>query len=262
MEENEYLIDYYSSYDEDIRLTSKHGQVEYITTMKYINDYIEKGSTVLEVGAGTGRYSIALSRVGYKVTAIELVPHNIEVFKSKLTDEDDVVVEQGNALDLSRYEDNTFDAVLLFGPMYHLYKKEDKIQALNEAKRVVKDTGKIFVAYCMNEAPMIQFAFKEDGNNILEIIKENEMTKDFKLLAEPCDIFELVRIEEINELNDVCGLNRSKIIGTDMFTDYIKERIDSWSDEIYELYLNYHLTICERMDVIGLSNHTLDILTK
>lgn len=58
--ENNFLEQYYNLYDEDGRLSSKHGKVEFITTMKYIHDYVKPGAKVLEVGAGTGRYSIAL----------------------------------------------------------------------------------------------------------------------------------------------------------------------------------------------------------
>ena len=55
MKTNQYIIDYYNSYDEDSRLSPKHGTVEFLTTMRYIEKYIKPGSRVLEIGAGTGR---------------------------------------------------------------------------------------------------------------------------------------------------------------------------------------------------------------
>ena len=60
----DYLENYYNSFNEDERLSPQHGQVEYITTMKYIRDYLERGqkAKILEVGAGTGRYSIPLAQ--------------------------------------------------------------------------------------------------------------------------------------------------------------------------------------------------------
>ena len=80
----DYLENYYNSFDEDKRLLSKHGQVEYITTMKYIHEYLNgaKKARILEVGAGTGRYSIALAREGHSVSAVELIQHNIDVLIS------------------------------------------------------------------------------------------------------------------------------------------------------------------------------------
>ena len=83
METNQYLINFYNNYDEDSRLKSRHGTVEFLTTMHYIEKYLKFGSRILEIGAGTGRYSHALARQGYIVNAIELVEHNINVFKQK-----------------------------------------------------------------------------------------------------------------------------------------------------------------------------------
>ena len=68
---------------------------------------------------------------------------------------------QGTALDLSRYQDNTFDITLLFGPMYHLFSYEDKLKALSEAKRVTKKDGIIFVAYVMNEYSVLVHGFRD-----------------------------------------------------------------------------------------------------
>ena len=80
METKDILSQYYSSYDENHRLTSRHGMVEFLTTMRYIEKYLQPGMRILEIGAGTGRYSHSLARNGYHVDAVELVQHNIEIF--------------------------------------------------------------------------------------------------------------------------------------------------------------------------------------
>lgn len=77
METTQYLVDFYNHYDEDCRLTSRHGTVEFLTTMRYIEKYLKSSDHILEIGAGTGRYSHTLARQGYTVNAIELVEHNI-----------------------------------------------------------------------------------------------------------------------------------------------------------------------------------------
>jgi len=75
MERADILNSIYSNCDEDARLLkSRHGQLEYLTTMRYIHKLVPTGSKVMEVGAGTGRYSIALAKEGYDVTALEFVP--------------------------------------------------------------------------------------------------------------------------------------------------------------------------------------------
>ena len=117
---------FYASIDEDSRLNrSRHGQMEYVTTMEYIHRYAAKGAKILEVGAGTGRYSIALAKEGYSVTAVELVEHNLDILKANSADLENLQAYQGDALDLSRFGDGTFDITLVFGPMYHLYDQED-----------------------------------------------------------------------------------------------------------------------------------------
>ena len=116
------LINYYNKFNEDKRLNTKHAQVEFLTAMKYIKDYLKKGDKILDIGAGCGKYSITLSEMGYDVTAIELVKHNLRVIQKK---SDKVKAFLGNALDLSRFDDDSFDVTLLFGPMYHLISKED-----------------------------------------------------------------------------------------------------------------------------------------
>ena len=127
-----YITDYYNNYNEDARTKSRHGSVEFTTNMKYIRAYVPQGARILDVGAGTGVYSMALAMDGYDVHAIELVEHNIEVFRSNLAAcGAEIPVEQGNAMDLSRFSDGSFDAVLLFGPLYHLYTKEDKLTVLD-----------------------------------------------------------------------------------------------------------------------------------
>ena len=77
MQPNRYLNEFYQSYDEDLRLTTRHGSVEFLTTMRYLERYLKPGDRLLEVGAGTGRYAHALARRGWLVDAVELVEHNI-----------------------------------------------------------------------------------------------------------------------------------------------------------------------------------------
>lgn len=258
-----YITDYYNSFNEDARTKSRHGSVEFTTNMKYIRQYVPQGGKILDVGAGTGVYSMALAMDGYDIHAIELVEHNIEVFRANLRESGaDIPVEQGNALDLSRYADGSFDAVLLFGPLYHLYDKADKLTVLREAKRVLKPDGHIFAAYCMNEATIILDAFGGDGSHMMHYLTSGMLTADYHCISKPADLFEMVRLEDIDELNRETGLHRVKIVASDLFTHYIQDRVDSFSDEVYQAYVKYHLAICERPDLIGATNHSLDILTK
>ena len=81
MNAHDYLSAYYADYDEDGRLLTRYGHVEFLTTMTYIGKYLRPGMRILEIGAGTGRYSHALARQGYRIDAVELLACNIDLFK-------------------------------------------------------------------------------------------------------------------------------------------------------------------------------------
>lgn len=254
------ISDYYNQYDEDNRLKRRHSRVEYLTTNKYIHQYLKKGDKIIEIGAGTGAYSIPLASEGYDVTSIELVEHNLNILKSKITDNMNIKAYQGNALDLSRFEDESFDITLVLGPMYHLFTKEDKVKCLLEAKRITKKDGHIFVAYCMNEGTIISYVFVSNG--LKEVTSKDLLTEDWHCKSDPEKIFEMVRIEDIDEYNQEAGLNRIIIVATDGASRYIKDYLDKVDSKTFEKWLDYHFHVCERMDLIGATNHSLDILVK
>ena len=256
------LEEYYNNYDEEGRLLSRHGQVEYLTTVRYIEECLEGISTpsILEVGAGTGRYSVTLAKQGRQVTAFELIEHNLEILRSKLDGSEPITTIQGNALDLSLLSDNSFDLTMLLGPMYHLYTKEEKRKALSEAVRVTKHGGYILVAYCMNEPTVIQYVFWQ--NHLREVMDLNMLTSDWRCISEPKDLFEMVRTDEIADLDSAVPVKRIKLVATDGAANYKREYIDAMDDETFGKWMEYHFTICERQDLIGASHHTLDILRK
>lgn len=250
---------YYNKFNEEKRLTRRHGNVEFVTSLKYIHECIgeNKDAKILDIGAGTGRYSVYLAQEGYDVTAVELVKYNLGILKSKNST---VKAYQGNALNLKRFEDGSFDVVLLFGPMYHLCNDEEKLKALNEAARVTKKDGKILVAYCMNEYSIITYGFKE--NNIIRCLEEKKISDSFHCVSDETELYSYVRLDDINELNKRAGLKRVKIISADGPANYMRTVLNAMDEQTYETFIRYHLSTCERPELLGAGAHTVDILKK
>lgn len=258
-----YLNEFYSHYDEDGRLSKKHGSVEFLTTMRYIGEYIKPGDRVLEVGAGTGRYSHALARQGYTVDAVELIGHNIDVFQNNTQPGENISITQGNALDLSAFSDNTYDITLLLGPLYHLYTKEDKRQALREAIRVTRPGGVIFAAYVISDGCLLDEGFLRGNINVAEYVKTGLLDREtFAAKSEPKDLFELVRKEDVDELMRDFPTTRLHYVASDGCALLLRYAIDAMDDDAFALYLNYHFATCERADLLGVTSHALDVFRK
>lgn len=261
-----YLEEHYNKFFEEKRLDSRHGQVEYCLTMKYIKKELEAllqdGKTpseikIADIGAGTGRYAVPLSQKGYEVWAVEPVQHNLGVMKAKKSK---VNCMKGNALKLKKLPNDTFDIVLLLGPMYHLFTMEDKLQALSEAKRICKPGGEIFVAYLMNEYGVLTYGFKE--RHILEVQKENRLDENFVCSSSEKDLYDYVRIEKINALQEASGLKRKVLFTPDGPANYMRPFLNQLSEEEFQEFIRYVESICERGELIGAAAHTVDILEK
>ena len=255
------LNQFYENYDEEGRLLSRAGNVEFVTTMHFIDKYLTPGARILEVGAATGRYSHSLARRGYRVDAVEYVQHNIDIFNSLTTPDEDVTIRRGDARDLSFFEDNTFDLTLVLGPMYHLFEEEDRRQALREAVRVTKTGGVIFAAYCMLDASILCYGFAR--NELCELIREDRIDlTDFSQIHSRLDYFCLDRKESIDALREGLGVTQLHFVAAEGYAKHMDAALTDMDQETYRLFLRYHLATCERPDMVGISHHTIDIFRK
>ena len=106
--------------------------------------------SVLDLGGGAGVYSFPLAKKGYKVTLADLSETLLsQARKQKEEDkvENLIACDLVNATDLSCYKDNSFDVVLLFGPLYHLTEKDEREKCVSEIHRVLKTGGKVFASF-------------------------------------------------------------------------------------------------------------------
>ena len=142
------VITHYASGYEANRLDFGGGKIERERTREMLERFLPSApATVIDIGGGTGRYALWLARRGYKVHLIDIVPLHIELARQESLQQPEhqlASAEVGDACSLER-EGSSADAALLFGPLYHLTDKGDRIRALSEAHRVLK-TGGILLA--------------------------------------------------------------------------------------------------------------------
>lgn len=255
---NEILNKFYNEIcNEDTRLDQKHRKLEFLTTDRYVQKYLKPNCRILEVGAGTGRYSLYYASQGYKVNSIEYVQHNLDVLKSKITDNMNIVAEQGDAIDLSRFEDNIFDIVLVLGPLYHLYTEEEINKYINEAKRVCKNNGIMMFAYLPNDSIMISWALLKGH---LKFGYDNKrFDQNFKIISEPSEIMRAFYIDELEKIMNSNNIEKINNISTSGVAPHFRNIIDNLSEEEFEIWKNYHFSSCERKEVQGYSTHMLYI---
>ena len=256
----EIISGFYAQFDEDGRTyRSRHGQLEFCTTMAYIHRYAGKGSKILEVGAGTGRYSIALAKEGMDVTAVELVESNLAILKEKSKGIPNLQSFQGDATDLSRFADHSFDVTLCFGPMYHLYEKEEVNRAIDEAIRLTKPGGVILFAFLSVYAIMYANYFY---GNWAEGQKEN-FTEDNQVKHFKEQLFTGYDIEEFEALFREKPVEWITTTGVDGLVEAIEKRPDfAMSDEDFKAFAEWYLSFSEKRELLGATSHLLYICRK
>lgn len=246
---------HYNKHPEDLRLLRRHGIVEFETTMHHLHRYLQPGHFVLDIGAGTGRYTSALMAEGYQVKAVELVKRNIDVFLKREPAAD---VVKGDAREMPFLPDGLADVTLLLGPLYHLIGDDEKLKALNEAKRVTKSGGLIFVAYLMNEYSILSYCFDEE--RIGDFLARGVVDKNFHIQTQEGELYDYVRLEDINRLDAQAGLERVTIFSPDGAADYMRTRLNQMSEETFAHFIEYQKCISERPDLIGAGSHVVDVV--
>ena len=256
----EIISKFYTQYEEDGRLErTVHGRLEYATTMNYIHRYADKNTKILEVGAGTGRYSIALAKEGMDVTAVELVEKNLEVLRNNSKGIDNISSFQGDATRLDQFADDTFDVTLVFGPLYHLYDKEEVNKAIDEAIRVTKPGGVMMFAFISVYAIMYSNYFY--GN--WSFGQEENFTDDYQTKHFKEQLFTGYDIAEFEQLFEEKNVSWITTTGVDGLLEPIEHRADfAVSDKDFDKLFDWYLHFSEKRELLGNTNHLLYICKK
>ncbi len=221
MKENKNLIskelnDFYNKASEETRLEKGMGVFEFERIKELIEQHLSKSnSTIIDVGGGTGKYSEWLSKKNHTVHLVEPVLKHIKLAEKrakKLKKPFSVTIGEARKLP---YKDNSADLVILHGPLYHLQKREDRITAILEAKRVVKKDG-IILGFAINATASTVVGLMNGmihANSFFEMCKKELTTgthdapKDFPFLLadafyhKPQDLKEEFLEQELTFIN-------------------------------------------------------------
>jgi ubiquinone/menaquinone biosynthesis C-methylase UbiE len=251
---------FYQTYDEDLRLVKDDfHHVEFITTLHYLNEYIRPGSKIIDVGAGTGRYAFYFAEKHCCVTALDITPKNVSLMKEKTKRQSlNADIFQGDAQNLSRFDDAQFDTVLCMGPLYHLKTENGRKKALSECLRILKPGGIIAVAYLNRHAShlieILRGARPLDSKFLDKIISKGIQASD------KTDSFYFSSPAEIEQMMADSSVSKERNIGTDGVTYLLMGKGANKLDETgFNYWLDYHLKTCEKESLLGYSLHGLYI---
>ena len=141
---------HYDTSNEWERFDTPAGKLEFELTLPIITSHISQKAEILDLGGGPGRYTIKLAKLGHILHLADLSQGLLDVAKQKIDElgiENVKSVNRVNAVDLSVYDDSSFDAVLLFGPLYHLTDETERHSCVKEVRRVLKENGVVFAAF-------------------------------------------------------------------------------------------------------------------
>jgi S-adenosylmethionine-dependent methyltransferase len=211
---------------------------------------------VIDIGGGPGRYALALAEQGYGVTLVDLAEGNLAFAREKAR-ETGLRLEgifPKNALDLSSFPAESFDAALLMGPLYHLWLESERLQVLREARRLLKPGGIIFASFISRFAPL------RDA-----LAKGYELTAAEKLLKTGVNVGEtdgftdayFAHPEEIVPLGEAAGFKTLLRLGCEGIVSGHEAYVNSLTGNDFELWADLNYRIGKDPTAIGASDHIL-----
>lgn len=252
---------YYNGYQEDVRLhKDKAHKIEFITSLKYILDIIPPKAKILDACAGTGAYAFDLAARGYDMTAGDIVERHVDTMR-KINDEKKIIkkIVKIDVLDLSQFDDNSFDVVLCMGALYHLNYVGDRKKAISECLRVLKPKGIFIAAYINRYAKILKGMMSglENMDIAMQVFEKGNSPEKYDGEA----FYETTPSEFEDEIKEF-NLEKLYHIGTDGIGYAISDTMEKMTEEQFETWQNYHIKTCEATHILGYSMHGLYIAKK
>ena len=122
--------------------------------------FVNAGDRVLDVGAGPGRFTIELARLGAQVAVADLSPGQLELNREHVVAEslEERVTERqvADVLDLSQWDDGSFDVTVCFGgPLSYVVDRAD--DGIAELDRVTRPGGHVLVSVMSLVGTIVHF---------------------------------------------------------------------------------------------------------
>lgn len=242
--------------------------IEFTRTKDILDRHMDSNKKdVLDMGGGAGFYSFWLAGKGYNVHLRDIVPLHIEQAKQEeiVSNINLASIAVGDATCFD-FEDNSFDYILLFGPMYHIQSYEERIRVLSEAKRTLRDGGKIFTVFIHRNSALLDFVKLKDINDDKSKISAIESLENGYFNNRDTGHFTNGYFHTVEGLkNEVItsGLmckNIYNIEGINRLIDNFDEKI---KDKYYfDFYMNIMRTIEQDSSLYGVASHLMAVLEK
>lgn len=261
------IIDYYSQFDEWGRLDRE--PLEFIINLHYIKQYLTNAQSILDNGAGPGKYAMELAKLGYNVTLSDLTPKLVEIAQQKVNELGLTEQFKGfhvlNATSLEGISDESFDASLMLGPLYHLQEEEDRILAVKELFRVTKKNGIVFVAFQSRmrmTLTSLQFPQHWKPNDNMDSIQEFYDSGIFNHKDDGRFTGAYYfNIEDIKSFMEENGFQTIDLIGSSSLGALLtNEQKQYWTDRgEHEELLEFLINAAKDPSILGISSHLLYI---
>ena len=152
-----------------------------------------------------------------------------------------------NVLDLSRFEENSFDVVLCMGAMYHLLSPEEKQKAIMECTHICKSNGFVVLSY-LNKYALIAAEILPGLENIEDILGHAD---------DPNSIFQSTTPGEMIRLSEASGLNILYNLGIDGVSFILRDKVNLADDKNFDKWMEFIYETCEDQSAVGYSMHGL-----